>query len=871
MLSEIRISVRALVEFIMRSGDIDRRRKTASGPEVMLEGANIHRAIQRRMGKNYHAEVYMSATVERSDCIITVDGRADGLIIPGDGKEEGRIEAHLLLSDEENIKAPAVPEPVWDIAPDLSTSVVIDEIKTTYRDLEKMKKPVPEHLAQAMCYAFMAAQSMDLPAIGVRMTYCNTETRETRYFDNLYSREEITAWFAALMKEYARWADFETGWRKIRNMSIETLRFPYEYRSGQRELMAQVYSSTEAGGRLFVMAPTGVGKTLATVYPSLKSLAKGGADRIFYLTAKTITRTVASGCLDILRPHLRLKSVTLTAKEKICPLGKCECNPDACKYAKGHFDRINDAMYDLLINEDSFTRETITEYSRKHTVCPFEFSLDMSLFSDMIICDYNYVFDPNVYLRRFFGDGSKNSGAERFLFLVDEAHNLTERAMKMYSARIVKEEILDVKRLVKDEDPRLARALESCNRYLLEQKRLCNDVKVAEDFESFVALLLRLGGRIEQFLDEHEHFEHSEEVLEFYFGLRHFLNIYENMIREDYVLYTKLLDDGNFSANLMCANPAGPVRNCTDRSVFTVFFSATLLPIDYYRMMLGADEGDAAVYAKSVFDPANRALLVAKDVTSKYTRRGESEYDRMAEYISAIVSAKQGNYMVFFPSFAMLENVYELFMSRYHDGENQTAVVQSPSMTEAEREGFLSLFAAGEGDYGDEEYTGGEEADETMLPDLAPDMEIEIDSSLDDEEKKTLIGFCVLGGIFSEGIDLKNDALIGAIIVGTGLPMVCPERELLRRCYSDMGLDGFDYAYRFPGMNKVLQAAGRVIRTEEDRGVVALLDERFLGRDYLRLFPREWKDYGVCRADDVNEALEQFWTGPGEQGLRCGI
>ena len=864
MMTEIRISVRALVEFIMRSGDIDRRRRAAGGPEVMLEGANIHRAIQRRMGKNYHAEVYMSATVERSDCIITVDGRADGLIIPGDGNDEGRIEAHLLLSDGENIKAPAVPEQEWDLAPDLSTSVVIDEIKTTYRDLERMKKPVPEHLAQAMCYAFMAAQSMNLSAIGVRMTYCNTETRETRYFDSLYTREEITAWFEALMKEYARWADFETGWRKIRDMSIETLSFPYVYRNGQRELMAQVYSSIESGGRLFVMAPTGVGKTLANVYPSLKALAKGRAERIFYLTAKTITRTVASGCLDILRPHLRLKSVTLTAKEKICPLEKCECNPEACPYAKGHFDRINDAMYDLLINEDSFDRETISACSKKHMVCPFEFSLDMSLFSDMIICDYNYVFDPNVYLRRFFGDG-ENQG--RFLFLIDEAHNLVERAMKMYSARLVKEDILDIKRLVKDTDPRLARSMESCNRYMLERKRECSDVKVADDFETFVGLLLRLSARIEQFLDEHEHFAHSDELLEFYFGVRHFLNIYENMIRKDYVLYTKLEEDGSFSVNLMCANPAGPVRKCTDRSLFTVFFSATLLPIDYYRMMLGADEGDAAVYAKSVFDPANRALLVAKDVTSKYTRRGESEYDRMAEYISAIVSAKQGNYMVFFPSFAMLENVYELFMSRYYDGENQMAVVQSPSMTEAEREGFLSLFATREGDCADGGYHEGGETDDPLLPVFAPDMEIEIDVTLDDEpEKNTLIGFCVLGGIFSEGIDLKNDALIGAIIVGTGLPMVCAERELMRRCYSEMGLDGFDYAYRYPGMNKVLQAAGRVIRTEEDRGVVALLDERFLGRDYLRLFPREWKDYGVCRADDVNEALEQFWMNPGGRG-----
>ncbi|MCR5831784.1 MAG: ATP-dependent DNA helicase, partial [Lachnospiraceae bacterium] len=417
-----------------------------------------------------------------------------------------------------------------------------------------------------------------------------------------------------------------------------------------------------------------------------------------------------------------------------------------------------------------------------------------------------------------FGD----SVSGRFLFLIDEAHNLTERAMKMYSARLVKEEFLDMKRLVKDVDAKLARSLDSCNKHLLTLKRECEDVMVVDNFDVLATLLLRLNGRIEQFLDDYEHFEHSEELLEFYFGLRHFLNIYENMNTADYVQYTKFSDDGDFEAHLMCANPAKPVRTCTDKAIFTVFFSATLIPIHYYRMMLGAKESDPAVYAKSVFDPAKRLLVVARDVTSKYTRRSDSEYDRMAEYVSSVVSSKDGNYIVFFPSFAMLARVHEMFVGRYHDPARQEVIVQSSSMSESEREGFLARF--------------------------------------NENDNKTVIGFCVLGGIFSEGIDLKNDALIGAIIVGTGLPMVCAERELLKRCYDDMGLDGFAYAYRYPGMNKVLQAAGRVIRTEEDRGVVALLDERFLGRDYLRLFPREWEEYKVCRVDDVAETISFFWN-----------
>ncbi len=836
MLSQIHISVRGLVEFILRHGDIDNRRKTQSGP-VMLEGANLHRMIQRRQGRQYHAEVYLKCMVRRCDCEIVVDGRADGIIWPencglGDFPEdENKQTAYLELTGDTLPETGLLPDASDNTSasdkntPDIlhtdPSCVVIDEIKTTYRDLERIKEPEPEHLAQAKVYAFIVAKNAGLSEIGVRMTYCNLDTKEIRYFDYLFSAKEICEWFESLMRAYVRWADFETGWRKIRNMSIETMEFPYDYRAGQRELMGQVYSSITKKERLFVMAPTGVGKTLANVYPSIKALSKDKADKIFYLTAKTITRTVASDCVSLLRGSdgtgLKLKSVTLTAKEKICPLEKCDCNPEACSFAKGHFDRINDAMYDLLVNEDDLSRDKIMEYAQKHRVCPFEFSLDMSLFADMVICDYNYVFDPNVYLRRFFSDMGSSG---RFLFLVDEAHNLAERAMKMYSARLVKEDFLDVKRIIRHMDPTLARTIERCNRSLLAMKRECEDVKVIEDMEPFIQLLLRLCGRMEHFLDDHDHFEGSDEFLEFYFALRHFLAMYETMDEDDYVQYTKLNEHSDFEIDLMCANPAKRVRNCTDRAVFTVFFSATLIPIDYYRMMLGADPGDPAVYAKSVFDPANRALIVARDVTSRYARRSDSEYDRMAAYISSVVSAKEGNYIAFFPSFAMQERVLEIFENRYHDDDSCRIIVQSPFMPESEREGFLASFEENEG---------------------------------------TLIGFCVLGGIFSEGIDLKNDALIGAIIIGTGLPMVCAERELMKTCYNDMGLDGFAYAYRFPGMNKVLQAAGRVIRTEEDHGVVALLDERFLNRDYQRLFPREWDDYKVCRVDDIGETLEGFW------------
>ena len=828
-MNEINISVRGLVEFVLRGGDIDNRRKASSGPEIMLEGANIHRMIQRKMGKTYHPEVYLCLSVQRSDYVINIDGRADGIIIP---TQDNHIEEMLTDREEDNIVclegdfSDLLPAE-GDFAPEISddgSTIVIDEIKTTYRDLDRLTAPDEVHLAQARCYAYIVALKCKLSKIAVRMTYVNTETRDIRYFDSTYSFEEISAWFMGVMKQYVRWADFEMKWRGVRDAGIEAMTFPYEYRPGQKELISQVYKSITNKERLFVMAPTGVGKTLANMYPALKALPQKSGERIFYLTAKTITRTVASDCLNLLRKDkLRAKSVILTAKEKICLNDCVDCNPDKCQYAKGHFDRINDAMYDLLINEDDFSRENITEYAIKHKVCPFEFSLDMSLFSDVIICDYNYVFDPNVYLRRFFSEGVSG----KYLFLIDEAHNLVDRAMEMYSAELRKEDFLEIKRLVKDVEPKLARAIESCNKFLLSLKRECEDIVVYDDIDAFAILLLKMIGRIEQFLDDFDHFEHNDELLEFYFGVKHFLNIHENMDKKDYVMYTQLEENGDFYIHLMCANPAKNVRKCTDKAAFTSFFSATLLPIDYYRQMLGASPEDNAVYAKSVFDERRRKLLIASDVTSKYTRRCDSEYDKMAEYISEIVSKHTGNYMIFCPSFSMMERVSEMYINRYYDENTQEILLQSQSMTEEMREEFLERFRTVEGSCA----TG-----------------------------KSLLGFTVLGGIFSEGIDLKNDALIGAIIIGNGFPMVCARRQLLKNCYDEMGLDGFNYAYRFPGLNKVLQAAGRVIRTEEDMGVVALLDERFLGRDYNGLFPREWAGYTRCRISDVGESVQEFWN-----------
>ena len=572
---------------------------------------------------------------------------------------------------------------------------------------------------------------------------------------------------------------------------------------------------------------------------------------------------------------LRLKSVTLTAKDKICFMEETECNPVDCPYAKGHFDRINDAIYDLLIHEDNFSREKIEEYAARHKVCPFEMSLDMSLFADMIICDYNYLFDPHVYLKRFFSEGVR----EDYIFLIDEAHNLVDRGREMYSATLQKEEFLGLKKVVKDYDLHIYRLLERCNKELLELKRLCDEYVCWEEEEiaPFVRGVIRLSEAIDHYLEDHEDSPVRKELLEFYFKLSHFLMIHE-LLDDHYEIYSQYTADNCFELKLFNVNPSKNLRECMMRGRCSVLFSATLLPIRYYKQLLGADEGDYEVYAKSVFDARRKGLFIANDVTSKYSRRTESEYYNIASYLHRIVQMRTGNYMVFFPSHAFLKKVLEVYEENFAD-EHVECLVQDEYMNEQSREEFLMRFGGGRSA---REISSafstelpktelpitelpGIELPITELPMEAPPackenfLEEVIHMEIEYEEDRTLLGFCVLGGIFSEGIDLKKDQLIGAIIVGTGLPMVCNEREILKKYFDRQGDNGFDYAYRYPGMNKVLQAAGRVIRTAEDIGIVALLDERFLTTPYQRMFPREWREYEDVSLKEIGHYVERFW------------
>ena len=782
----IRISVRNLVEFILRSGDIDNR-IAAADKDAMLLGGKIHRKIQKMMGSDYRAEVSLKYEIPCRGFSILLEGRADGIIETKDG-------------------------------------IVIDEIKGVMREMDAIEEPKDIHLAQAKCYAYIYAEQKYLSENGVQMTYCNMETEEIKRFQSVYDRDELGEWFFDLIGKYEKWARYQIQWKEKRDASIKQIAFPFEYRQGQKELAASVYKTILRKKKLFIQAPTGVGKTISAVFPAVKAVGQGLGEKIFYLTAKTITRTVAWQAFDTLKNQaLRMKVLVLTAKEKTCFCEEVNCNPEICPYAKGHYDRVNDAVYELLTTSDEMSREILEEQARKWQVCPHEMTLDVSTWVDAVICDYNYVFDPNAHLRRFFAEGNKGE----YLFLIDEAHNLVDRAREMYSASICKEDFLKIKKLVKYEDVKLAKRLDECNKLLLTMKRECETYKVLESVAPVYLKLLNLYSELERFLEECKKEEIRKEVLEFYFEIRMFMYIHDNL-DDNYMIYSEMEDSGQFKVKLFCVNPANMLQDYLDKGNGTIFFSATLLPIHYYKMLLSNEKDNYAIYAESPFDTRKRLLLLGNDVSTKYTKRGEEMYRKYAFYLLKMAASKQGNYLAFFPSYRFMQEVYEEFEillqnPRLTDPiKNTEYAMQSQYMTEAAREIFLENF--------------------------------------EEDRDVSFVGFCVLGGIFSEGIDLVEDKLVGAAIVGTGLPQVCTERELLKQYFDKKGYNGFDFAYLYPGMNKVQQAAGRVIRTEEDQGVILLLDERFFDRRYREVFPREWERYGICNIENVGIQIEEFWN-----------
>ena len=784
--AQINISVRNLVEFLLREGDIDDRKGSVDPFEAMQAGSRIHRKIQNSMGPFYSAEVPLKFQIEYEDYTLVLEGRADGLVLDRD--EDGQV-----------------------------VSATVDEIKGMYMDVMTFEKPVLVHEAQAKCYAYMVAEEYGLETVEVQMTYVSLETEEIKYFNTVYTFEEIEAWFYTIIEIFKKWSDFQYYHKQELLESVQGLEFPYEYRDGQKKLVSDVYRSIYRRKILFMQAPTGTGKTIANVFPAVMALGQNLAERVFYLTAKTATALAARDAYKLLVDKgYEGKTIMLTAKDKMCMCDEADCNPDNCPYARGHFDRINDVIYEVITKETVITRDVVLAYAEEYVVCPFELALDVSTWCEGIICDYNYVFDPNVYLKRFFADGKNGE----HIFLIDEAHNMVDRAREMYSETLIKEEILSIKRYAKPVSKKLVNALEKCNRIMLEYKRECErDITVLDNIDVLLNACDNLQMIIEQLFKKEIKFGiYQDEVLDFYFRLRNFTALAYQQDSAHYRIYCDFDEDKNFNLHLYCIDPSAQLQDRLRMARATVYFSATLLPIDYYKDLLCNEKDVYAIYVDSVFSQEKRLLMLGTDVTSKYTRRGEEEYLKFATYIQQIVNAKQGNYMVFAPSYKFIEDIqikYETF------NDDIDLIVQKQNMTEQEREEFLSEF--------------------------------------DKSRNKSLVAFCTLGGIFSEGIDLVGGKLIGAIILGAGLPQIGNERKLMSDFFDEGGKNGFEYAYLYPGMNKVIQAAGRVIRTKDDCGVIALLDERFRFSSYRKTFPREWNDAQFVTVDGVSLKVTNFW------------
>ena len=773
----IKISIRNLVEFIMRHGSIDNRYTSSI---KAIEGIRGHQRVQKSYGDNYTAEVPLKYTLTYEDLEIMVEGRADG----------------ILIEDEKTI---------------------IDEIKTTTKDLLLIDENTnPLHWAQAKCYGYIYSMQNELDNIDIQITYYNIDTKSTRILRQSYTLKELEEFFFWLIDEYKSWAQLESDWVNKRNESIKKLKFPFEnYRPGQRELAVRVYKSITDSKKCFAQAPTGTGKTISTIFPAIKAMGEDKTSKIFYLTAKTITREVAQNTISLMRKKdLNLKAVTITAKEKICKMDEVNCNPEYCPYANGYFDRINNSLKDILAKYNDYSKDNIEKISEEYMLCPFELSLDLTNLSDVIICDYNYVFDPRVYLKRFFDTKTTD-----YTFLIDEAHNLVDRAREMYSATLNEEKFVKVKKLISKKDKRITRVIKEIQSYFEDKLEDLTTLDENDLVESEAPLeLCEILSSFIKFLDEYlaRTNEENEELMDLYFDVYSFLSISDFYDKNYTTIYTKTFNGMNIK--IYCVNPQKVIEEKMKKAKSNIIFSATLIPMDYFMKMYSYDEEDFIINLKSPFDVKNRLLMIGDNVATTYNKRFETSCD-IASYIANCVQAKKGNYMVFFPSYKYMELVFEKMKENYQDINTS---IQESNMSEEEKEEFLSMF--------------------------------------DEDNKETHVGFCVLGGHFSEGIDLTNDKLIGVIIVGVGMPQIGIERDIIKDHMKDSN-KGFDYAYVYPGMIKVLQAAGRCIRTDDDKGVILLLDKRYSQRIYQSLFPYEWyPNFRVRKSDDVKTLCEKFWS-----------
>ena len=770
----LRLSVHQLVDFLLRSGDIDNRVFNRSS---MNEGSRLHSEYQGKQSSNYMAEYPLAINLNVDGIGILLEGRADGIIKRNDG-------------------------------------YVIDEIKTTVEDLKVFHDNNLEwHLGQAKCYAYMFAKLNDLDYMSVKLTYIRQGKEKEQFIDSYYFNYlELEQFVLDLINDYLEFYNIIFQKINARNESIKTLEFPFKnYRKGQRELAKYAYAVTKKNKKLFVEAPTGIGKTISTVFPFIKALNDDEKSKIFYLTAKTSGKEAAHQAVKILKEKgLSLSDIIITAKDKICFCKGKACNPDECPYTKQYYDKIQTVLRYALLNYDDFDLSLITQIAYENQICPFEFELDLSLFMDMIICDYNYLFDPISYMKRYFDEDSSH-----YLALVDEAHNLVDRSRDMYSASLSYYSFKEARKSVRHSKlHKLKLALSKMNKMFKDYLEVEDGNHIVDYFYDYTYKTISSFITTMQDINKNENKEMSKELLDFYLDTNRFSRMLE-LVNDSYLLYyNKEKDD--VTLNVTCLDAAKFLKGCLDRIKASVIFSATLSPLDYYVNVLGGNEKDAQLVLPSPFPSSNLKIIIAPNVSIRYKNR-DTSYQKVADYIKSFVNNKIGNYFIFLPSYEYLHHLMP-----YIDIEDALIYEQDQEMDDEEKEAFLLNFQP--------------------------------------NPIKTSLAFVVVGGAFGEGIDLVSDRLIGAVIVGIGMPRINFVSDQIAKYYDTNGLSGYNYAYLNPGMNKIMQALGRVIRSEEDKGAVLLIDERYLNNEYRDLFKAEWREYEVAlNAKEVSDICKTFF------------
>lgn len=795
---KINISVRELISFVMRSGSMDRPRASYARLRV---GTKIHKLIQDRGGDGYMAEVPLSCDIEYEDIVFSVSGRADGII-----------------SDEKGY--------------------TVDEIKSISRSPSGISpEDYPEYEAQADIYAYMLTKLYGACGVTVRLTFVSVESLESESYGVFRTAKELEERVFSLLSRYYRFAKLMADGAERFTSSAGKLKFPHKtYREGQQDIILDTFRSIKKGGKLFVQAPTGIGKTLSVCYGAVKAVGEGCGRRIFYFTPKSTVGEAPIAAFNLMRQHgLSARVITLTAKERMCHCKERvhDCASDVCPYSNGHYDRVNDALFELLSNHADITAENVAEIAKKHVVCPYELSLDAALFCDVIICDCNYLFDPRVYLRRFFDEGCDKDGS---IALVDEAHDLIDRAREMYSADISSSDLTPIGSLIPESDFILYLPLKHLTESLAEIRGRCIENEYFDGEEQCGTLLCDEPFKCA-----------AESAAEFFAAAMSWLRVngsgaadvpcgahtLEFAVREAAFSAKRFADacaraDSRFvhlakrrgervEVRAICIDPSALLSERMKRVRCTVLFSATMKPMDYFTDLLGG-KGAQTLTLPSPFDRSQMFSAIMHKISLRYADR-ERTLSSVIEIIDTVVNARLGNYMVFLPSYEMLRQVVHAY--RRYDPYADICV-QKPDMSLRERAAFLAKF----------------------------------------KDDGAVIGFAVLGGMFSESIDLAGEKLIGAIVVGTGLARLNLETNIIADYFTKTREAGFEYAYLYPAMNKVLQAVGRVIRTESDHGVCILIDDRYATPQYSRLLCDHIRDIHLVGNEiALSHALDEFWEG----------